>query len=43
MKVQSGLPRLPWRAILFWLIAATVAAWSIGFIAGLIVRHFSGA
>jgi hypothetical protein len=34
----SDLPRLPWGAILCWVLGAAVLAWMAGFAAGTLVR-----
>ena len=39
----SGIPRLPWRAILLWVIGAGVLAWVVGFTVGSLVRLMAGA
>jgi hypothetical protein len=35
---RSAFPRIPWRRILVALAITVLAAWILGFVAGLIVR-----
>jgi hypothetical protein len=42
LRTRVSLPRLPWDRIVFLLAAAGVAAWFVGFGAGLIVRFVVG-
>jgi hypothetical protein len=40
VKSSPTVRRIPWARIVFVLAAAMLAAWAVGFFAGLIVRFF---
>ena len=42
LRTRVSLPRLPWDRIVLVLAVAGVAAWFVGFAAGLIVRFVVG-
>jgi hypothetical protein len=43
LNARPPVPRVPWGTITVVLTAAAVAAWGLGFLAGLIVRFRFGA